>query len=207
MKSLTFLSIMPPERSKKTRSRLDLYAQASRGIKMSPCTRCQKKGTKCYVTSSSLRCAKCIKAGGGVKCNVYGPLPSEWALLDREESKLDASLRKTQEEQQQLFSHLAELQAKILRLNKQREMFRARAAEMLRRGLKSLDELDAVEEAERLAEVQTPVETDPPTSEAPDPYDSLDPELAAALAAYDPSDPLWASLDFGDEMPQAIPGT
>ena len=181
---------MPPERSRKTRSRLDLYARASRGIEMSPCTRCQKKGTKCYVTSSSLRCAECIKAGGGVKCDVYSPSPSEWALLDREESKLDASLRKTQEEQQQLFSHLADLQAKILRLNKQREMFRARAAEMLRRSLKSLDELDAVEEAERLAAVRTPVETDPPTSEAPDPYDSLDPELAAALAAYDPSDPL-----------------
>ena len=69
-------------------------------------------------------------------------------------------------------------------------MFWARAAEMLRCGLKSLDELDAVEEAERSAEVQTPIKTDSPTSEAPNPYDSLDPELAAALAVYDPSDPL-----------------
>jgi hypothetical protein len=128
-------------------------------------------------------------------------------LLDREESKLDASLRKTQEEQQQLFAHLAELQAKILRLNKQREMFRARAAEMLRRGLKSLDELDAAEEAERIAESDVSAEADPPSPRVPIPSDFLDPELAVALAAYDPSDPFWATLDFGDEMPRVIPGT
>jgi hypothetical protein len=68
---------MSPDRSKKTRSRLDLYSRASRGIEMSPCSCCQKKGTKCFVTSSSLRYAECIKAGGGVKCDVYSPLPSE----------------------------------------------------------------------------------------------------------------------------------
>ena len=50
---------------------------------------------------------------------------------------------------------------------------------MLRRGLKSLDELDAVEEAERLAEVRTPVATDPPAPETTVSADSLDPELAA----------------------------
>jgi hypothetical protein len=91
---------MPADRSKKTRSRLDLYSRASRGIEMSLCTCCQRKGTKCFVTSSSLRCAKYIKASGGIKCDIFGPSPSEWALLEREESKLDASLRKTQEEQQ-----------------------------------------------------------------------------------------------------------
>jgi hypothetical protein len=65
------------DRFKKTRSRLDLYSRASRGLKMPPCTRCQKKGKKCFVTSSSLCYAKYIKAGGSVKCDVYGPLPSE----------------------------------------------------------------------------------------------------------------------------------
>ena len=61
---------------------------------------------------------------------------------------------------------------------------------MLRCSLKSLDELDTVEEAERLAEMLTLIETNPPTFKAPNLYDSLDPELATALAAYDPSDPL-----------------
>ena len=62
---------------------------------MSPYTYYQKKSTKYYMTSSSLRYAEYIKAGGDIKCDIYGPLPSKWALLDREESKLDASLRKT----------------------------------------------------------------------------------------------------------------
>jgi len=52
-------------------------------------------------------------------------------------------------------------------------MFRARAAEMLRRGLKSLDELDTTKEAERLSKADALVDValSPPAS----PDDLLDP--------------------------------
>ena len=72
-------------------------------------------------------------------------------------------------------------------------MFRERAAEMLRRGLKSLDELDALKEQERL---ETPVaDAQSPTPEASpsapiDYFDyPLDSSLVAALVAFDSADP------------------
>ena len=99
-----------------------------------------------------------------------------------------------------------------MRLNTQREMFRKRVAEMLRRGLKSLDELDATEEAERLAlerEASTTEEETPPT----DTFDSdfltsLDPSVAVSLYSdFNPSDPFWAGLGFGGRTPRAAQGT
>ena len=60
---------------------------------------------------------------------------------------------------------------------------------MLRRNLISLNELNAVEEAKRLAEVQIPIIPNLSTSKTTIPADFLDLELAAALAAYNPLDP------------------
>ncbi len=98
-------------------------------------------------------------------------------------------------------AHLLELQSKLLRLDKQRRMFRKRAADMLRRGLSSLDELDAAEEAERLAAESPPVlEAPPPTdSSEPGSYGEMDPGVAEALSGdFDPNHPFWASLgDLG----------
>ena len=201
MKSLTFSFNILPNYTKKTCSCLDLYIRVSYDIEISLCSRYQKKGTKCFVTSTSLYYIEYIKAGSSIKYNVYSPLLSKQALLGREESKLDISLCKTQEEQQQLFSYLTKLQAKILRFNKQREMFQIYIAEILRRSLKLLNKLDAAEEAERLAETQTLIITDPPTSEVAASSDFLDLELAAALATYDFLNPFQVTLDFVSEMP------
>jgi hypothetical protein len=71
-------------------------------------------------------------------------------------------------------------------------MFRLRVAKMLRRGLKSLDKLDAVKEAKRTAkQVVKPKDPlpDPSPALSPNPNDFLDLSLALALAAYNPSDP------------------
>ena len=57
--------------------------------------------------------------------------------LKREEERLD------REEEETL--------SKLLRLRKQKRLIRTRGKDMLRRGLKTLDELDAAEEAERAA--------------------------------------------------------
>lgn len=69
-------------------------------------------------------------------------------------------------------------------------MFRARAADMLRRGLRSLDELDAAEEAERVAAKK---EGNAPVVPFSEPIDlsnpEFDPALVASLADFDPSDP------------------
>jgi hypothetical protein len=78
---------------------------------------------------------------------------------------------------------------------------------MLRRGLNTLDELDTVKEKEKQdakepERARQEVDTSAPTIDKP-----LDSDLAVALTTYDPSDPFWATLDFGDKMPRVIPGT
>ena len=55
--------------------------------------------------------------------------------------------------------------------------------------LKTLDKLDATKKAERIAKSDASAKANPPSPRVPNPSDSLDPELAAALAAYNPSDP------------------
>jgi hypothetical protein len=73
--------------------------------------------------------------------------------------------------------------AKLVRLEKQKKMFRARAAEILRRGLRSLDELDAAEAVER------DMSPSAPPLAPPVPIETVDPDLAAALFDFDTSDP------------------
>ena len=97
--------------------------------------------------------------------------------------------------------------ARVARLQKQRCLLERRAKEMSRQGLKFLDELDTTEEKERLEKerqeaVQQAVNTSVATSDSP-----LDSDLAAALTAYNPSDPFWATLDFGGRTTQASQST
>ena len=69
-------------------------------------------------------------------------------------------------------------------------MFRKRAIEMLRRGLKSLNELEAVEERERLA-AEASVPSPTPILEAPRDFYNLpfNPALVESLINFDSTDP------------------
>ena len=97
--------------------------------------------------------------------------------------------------------------ARLARLRKQRKFLLARKREITRRSLRYLKDLDDLEEKEELemvererAEKESPEKT---LGEAP-PNPSLaldDPALAAALADFDPSNPFWATLDFGGGSP------
>ena len=60
---------------------------------------------------------------------------------------------------------------------------------MLQRGLISLDELDAAKETKRSTKVRVSAVPSSPTTRAPMPADLLDPEVAAALIAYDSLNP------------------
>ena len=80
-------------------------------------------------------------------------------------------------------------------------MFRKRTIEILRRRLKSLDELDTTEEAERLTAERPPIIGDtllltglPELGS----FREIDPAVIEALSTnFDPSNPFWATLDFG----------
>jgi len=144
------------------------------GIEMSPCSRCERLSLCCIVATDTSRCGECV--GSKQKCDVAGPSLSDWKSLEREERRLDDERRETL--------------AKLLRLDLQQRSLRTRGREMLRRGLKSLDELDAAEEAERVAAAKITV----PTGDFDFPEIPLDPVEAEAF---------WASLDSGGEKLQA----
>jgi hypothetical protein len=148
------------------------------GIEMSPCSRCERLSLCCVVAADTSRCGECV--GSKQKCDVAGPSLSDWKSLEREERRLEDERRETL--------------AKLLRLDLQQRTLRTRGREMLRRGLKSLDELDAAEEAEKVAAAAIPL----PTGDFEFPEIPLDPVEAAAF---------WASLDTGGEKLQASQGS
>ena len=118
---------------------------------MFPCTHCQGSLKKCYVSvaSKSARCGECVKSGS--KCDVRNLPMSDWAAIEREESRVATELAQTTEE-------LHKMLARQSRLMKQQQFVRTRAKEMLQRGLDNLDDLDAAEEEEqKAAEASTSV--------------------------------------------------
>jgi len=100
------------------------------------CSLCERQGRKCILSeeADSTRCAECVRQGKG-HCDAGGPSSADWDALERQEEKID------EEEEMAM--------AKILRLRKMKARLRQRKREMIRRGLRTLDELEAEEEKER----------------------------------------------------------
>jgi hypothetical protein len=136
----SFLSIMTTG-SCKYRERESLTACVTfLGLEMSPCLYCKKHKKDCIVAPDSSRYSEYIRLKR--KYNVEGPSASDWRNID----SLKERLEQEAEETAQLIVTVA---AKLARIQKQQRLLRTRAQDMLRRGLKSLDELDEVEAKER----------------------------------------------------------
>lgn len=113
-----------------------LIESSSLVIEMTSCSYCTSQGRKCLVDRDvSVRCSECVRAGRS-KCDALLPNMSEWDSIDKQRDRLE------REEE--------EAMAKILRLRKQKKLLARREREMLKRGMRTLDELDAAEEKERL---------------------------------------------------------
>lgn len=131
---------MPTDTARKLQERNALVRRIiSHGFElpeMDSCSNCVRRNVTCFSSPrDSKKCAECVRRK--LKCDCMGPEHPDWIKLEREEERLD------REEEETL--------AKLLRLRKQKRLIRTRGKEMLRRGLKTLDELDAAEEAERVA--------------------------------------------------------
>ncbi|TVY12479.1 hypothetical protein LARI1_G009601 [Lachnellula arida] len=178
-------------------------------VDMISCTACEKSGKKCVAREGLSRCAECVRRGFS-KCDMGGPLPSDWSSLDRNKEALERDLDDAVEKQR-------ELSARIDRIQRHRKFLRQRETEMLRRGLASLDELDEAEERGREEESKRTEQEAPPVipldgvGSSGNPLgsdfflDPVDPALAAALSAYDPNDPYWQGAGLG--TPQTSQGS
>ena len=127
-----------------SRKRKECHALAFRieqcALEMSPCSSCEKNDRRCLVAPGSSRCSECVRRGR--KCDVVGPSDADWKLLQDEESRLEAEEEAAALAEQEAF-------ARRMRIRRMQKLLKERGAEMLRRGLKTLDELDAAEEHER----------------------------------------------------------
>lgn len=118
----------------------------------------------------------------GKECGVQAKTPSlsEWCSIDR-------SMGKLQQEEE-------EAMAKILRLRRQQAMLRRRRDEMIKRGLCSLDELDAVEEEERQErEKNQAKEINSVRIPSTDEPAKFDPFAYGVPLPY-PDDPRWSTI-------------
>jgi len=168
---------MPCVRSTKIKERVELADRINDiGSEMSPCTNCEKRGRKCVAaTMESRRCSECVRRG--LKCDVDGPSAGDWAAIRREEDRLATELKETLSKQ--------------LRIMKQQELLRSRASDMLRRGLKTLDELDEAEDREQKEAEERAAAEHHATAAA-----VTSNRFSPSLVAYADGDPLAASFDW-----------
>lgn len=174
---------------------------------MAPCTRCEKKGLECRTLPESKRCGGCVYAGV-TKCDVSGLSPSDWDILTREEARLEAEEEAAALAEQEDFRRRMEIRMK-------QKSLRDRGSEMLRRRVSSLDELDTLEERERLEKERVEREAAKAQSTAsgssrPNPplFNPLMGLSEAGLAEVRvPSDEEVAAFWAGLGMPGGMPST
>jgi hypothetical protein len=186
---------MPPTRSLKYRERLTLVRLIdSVGFEMPPCSYCERNERKCIVSGeNSNRCSECVRRGE--KCDVEGPSSSDLLSIIREQERLSRERKETL--------------AKLIRLDRQQEFLSKRAGLMVRRGLKTMDELDEVEEKEKQEKENERAATEGAamlSNKTPVPLatSDLDPFAGLDVPLLPPG--VWADWDFGDEIPQSSQG-
>ena len=187
---------MPSDTNKKIRERLALSRRIeSSGIETMPCSLCEKTGKTCVVsnTSGSTRCAECARLGK--KCDVEMPAIGDWEALERVENKLDVEEQQARDEAAQLAQAMAAAAGRLDRLARQRKFLKKRGAEMLRRGLKSMDELEEAEAREAVEREKQASAARPPTPlSAGDPSEF--PLVDESLPDFGNS--FWEDLGFVD---------
>ncbi|CCD34678.1 hypothetical protein ACHAPC_009407 [Botrytis cinerea] len=135
---------MPPTRTASVHDILNLVRRVERsGTERDSCDLCIKSNRRCIVDDSlSQRCAECIRHKKG-RCRPGSEMPTNYESLERQQELLRL-------EEEKAFAQSQEINARILRLRKQQEFLRKREKEMIRRDLRTLEELDLAEENERL---------------------------------------------------------
>jgi len=110
---------------------------------MPQCSRCARRDFLCKVGKESSQCAECVRSSA--KCDCRGPSDVEWQSLEQQEDMLEEKMRLTAVRADKLHQELREQYARMERLRKQKKSLKERSSEMLRRGIQSLNELDALD--------------------------------------------------------------
>jgi hypothetical protein len=187
---------MPSSHHTKIKERCRLADRINlRGIEMPACSRCEKKGAKCISSTDSRRCSECVRSNS--RCNASGPSEQDWVKLQKEEDRLTAAEIAAEEQAMAAHRLADEALSRMRRLRVQKKFLRERGAEMLRRGLATLDELDEAEEKDR-QEIAKQAELSTASlatvGDLSDVFDNLSPSF-------------WQGLDVVDGTPATTPGS
>jgi len=169
-----------------------------------PCARCFRKNLNCLILKGARRCGECHRSN--VACEIDPPSEQQWDRIKERENRLKTE---TAEATQAVLDHIAhnkelesqhyarikennarliENSARLLRLQKEQSLLNDRVAEMLRRDVDSLEELEEIERLEAAAREEATRNAH--VAPVPDPFDFLANEdyldlgRLASLAAF-----------------------
>jgi hypothetical protein len=172
------------------------------GFEMFLCSGCEKRNLKCIVSDkeNSGRCSECVLRKA--KCDAKGIPVSEWRALELETDRLE---RESEAAMRAVCENIACLE----RLEKQKRFLKSKGKDMVCRGLKTLDELEEVEEKERQMEAEraAAVATARPSSAYVLALSMTETDPFAGLGALSLLPEAWAEWDFAYENPQPSQGT
>jgi hypothetical protein len=191
---------MPVVRTHPAKKRKESEALASRiertGFEMFPCSNCERGNKRCLVSDkeNSGRCSECVLRGAS--CDVEGVPVGEWHALEAEEARIKA-------EKETAFRLVRENMSRIERLEKQQGFLKSKGKDMVRRGLKTLDELEEVEERERQMETERAA-IEAAATQVHGQAAAADPFAGIEIPLLPPE--VWANWDFAGETPQVSQG-
>jgi len=184
------------------------------GVAMVPCSWCSSQHRRCIKDVSDperTRCSECVRSRK--VCDASVPLTDRWETevpraeewesvgrqIDRLDEELDAAMAEVAELQSTAMAKQKVAMAKVVELRRKKNEIKEREKEMMRRGLRYLDELDALEWKEERERVEREA------AETVTPEPSV-PFFGGAFGDPILSPSFWASQDVGGETPQATPG-
>ncbi|KAM0124397.1 hypothetical protein ACHAO1_011058 [Botrytis cinerea] len=186
---------MPPVRTTSIHDPAFLSARVARsGSKREPCALCFQTGRDCLVDEElSKRYSACIRFKKG-RCYPGFAMPSQYESLERQQEQLRLEEEKAFAESQVLSAKSQELTARILRLRRQQDFLRKREKEMIRRDLRTLEELDLAEENERLEKEK--LEKEHVEKESVNVGAAPTPSSSSSFGFFDPSLPLLSETEL-----------
>jgi len=168
-----------------------------------PCARCFRKNLECLILKGARRCGECHRSN--VACEIAPPSEQQWDRIKERENRLKADTAAATQAILDSMAQQRENCAKLLRLQREQSVLNDRVAEMLRRDVDSLEELEEIERLEAAAREEAIWNA--PAAPVPDPFDFLanddylDLGRLASLAAFAVG---LADLGSRGETPQVL---
>lgn len=158
-----------------------------------PCERCSRLDRPCIRVDDSSKCRGCVKANNVPCVGMSNPSEKNWdRLLDAHE-KIDKREDAVHEE-------IFRLQREVVRLKKQKKLLHRRARDFLKKDVKTVEELEELEEKERFEAERKRVEKERVDAQAADIARVADAQTAQFVAASD--QPIFADLSFDFSVSQ-----